>query len=167
MVNYQKSKIYTIRYRLDNTLIYVGSTVQVLSKRFNRHIKTSFNEKETCKLYTKIRETNDINNWYIELYENYPCNCKEELRKKEGEIIRLIGNLNTYIAGRTKNEWKNECRNEINKQSREYYQRTKHIKENKNKEIMICSCGRSFRKDSLNKHLKSIIHIKYNEELIN
>lgn len=158
MINYQNGKIYTIRYKLNNNLIYVGSTVQPLCKRFNRHIKNSYNEKETCKLYTMMRETNDYNNWYIELYENYPCNNKEELCKKEGEIIRLIGTLNMYIAGRTLQDYKQEKRIEINNKNKEYYNKIKDIKEEKNKQIIICDCGRSFRKDSLSKHLKSKIH---------
>jgi hypothetical protein len=43
-----------------------------------------------------------IDNFYIELYENYSCSSKEELNRREGEIIRDIGNLNHVIAGRTK-----------------------------------------------------------------
>ena len=37
----------------------------------------------------------------IELFENFPCNSKEELNKKEGQIIREIGTINKQIAGRT------------------------------------------------------------------
>ncbi len=37
MPDYSKAKIYTIRNRTDNTLIYVGSTVEKLSARFSKH----------------------------------------------------------------------------------------------------------------------------------
>jgi len=52
-------------------------------------------------------------NWgecYYELYENYSCSNKEELCKKEGEVIRQFKNdenyncLNYLIAGRTDKE---------------------------------------------------------------
>ena len=97
---YKNAKIYTIRYRNDNNLIYVGATIQPLYKRFHEHKSRCFNikDKEHDKLlYLKMRETNDINNWYIELYENYPCNFKYELAIRENQIIREIGTLNKYI----------------------------------------------------------------------
>ncbi len=55
--------------------------------------KTEKNMK--FKLYVEVN--NDWSNWYIELYENYPCNNREELCKREGEIIRLIGTLNSNV----------------------------------------------------------------------
>ena len=105
---YKNGKIYTIRNINDNNLIYVGSTIQPLYKRFHDHKKKCMNEnnKEYNKfLYKKIRETNNINDWYIELYENYPTETKELLLKREGEVIREIGTLNKKIEGRTKKEW--------------------------------------------------------------
>jgi hypothetical protein len=55
-------------------------------------------------LSQKMWET-DFNNWYIELYENFPCDNKEQLNKREGEIIREIATLNKNIAGRTIKEY--------------------------------------------------------------
>jgi hypothetical protein len=48
-----------------------------------------------------------IDDCYIELIENYPCNNKAELTKREGELIRLHKNdlVNKKIAGRTKKEY--------------------------------------------------------------
>ena len=37
----------------------------------------------------------DWTEWYIELYENYPCANIEEILKRENEVIREIGTLNT------------------------------------------------------------------------
>ena len=39
MPDYTKGKIYTIRCKTDDTLIYVGSTIQPLSVRFGGHKK--------------------------------------------------------------------------------------------------------------------------------
>jgi hypothetical protein len=78
---YKNGKIYTIRCKNDDTLIYVGSTVQPLFKRWHQHKACLNNEKNkdyNILVYQKMRETN-IEDWYIELYENFPCNSKEEL----------------------------------------------------------------------------------------
>jgi hypothetical protein len=103
---YSKSKIYTIRCKSDNSLVYVGSTIETLSQRFARHKRVCFNEKErgySMILYQSIREKG-WENFYIELYEDFPCERKEQLNKREGEIIREIGTLNSKISGRTKQE---------------------------------------------------------------
>ena len=91
--NHKSRKIYTIRYKNDDNLIYVGSTVQPLYKRLTDHkIKTSNKKRNgyNMLLYQKMRET-DFNDWYIELYEDFPKERKEQLSKREGEIIREIG----------------------------------------------------------------------------
>ena len=100
---YNNSKIYLIKCRLDNNLIYVGSTIQPLYKRWIQHISNINNEKskEYNKiLYMKIREIG-IENFKIELHDIYNCNNKQELNKKEGDVIKQIGTLNDRIAGRT------------------------------------------------------------------
>jgi hypothetical protein len=100
MPDYTNGKIYTIRCRNDDNLIYVGSTIQSLPVRFGGHKKNSKREKnQSILLYSRIEDWND---WYIELYEIYPCYNVQELKKREGEIIRQIGTLNREVAGRTK-----------------------------------------------------------------
>jgi len=100
MPNYQNGKIYTIRCRADDTKIHVGSTTMTLSKRIAEHRYASVNKEKT-----KTRWYNEVEDWDIELYENCPCENKEQLCKREGEIIREIGTLNKQIAGRTAKEW--------------------------------------------------------------
>ena len=100
---YKNGKIYTIRYKNDDSLIYVGSTVQPLFKRWHQH-KSDVKRKNNLILYQKISETN-IEDWYIELYEDFSCENKEQLNKREGQIIREIGTLNKQIAGRTSKEY--------------------------------------------------------------
>jgi len=115
MPDYSKGKIYTLRCKYDTTLIYVGSTINPLYKRLGNH-KDKSKSSPTRKIYSTIN--NDWDNWYIELYESYPCVNIEELTKREGEIIRLIGNLNTVIIGRTILEWRQDNKEYI----KEYYQ---------------------------------------------
>jgi hypothetical protein len=101
---YKNGKIYTIRCKNDDSLIYVGSTVQPLFKRWFEHKSNVNNKKSNMLLHQKIRETN-IEDWYIELYEEFSCENKEQLNKREGQIIREIGTLNKVIAGRTHKEY--------------------------------------------------------------
>jgi hypothetical protein len=123
---YNNGKIYTIRCKNDDTLIYVGSTIQSLHQRWAGHKKHSKTRKHLL-IYSKIDDKWD--DWYIELYEEYPCENKEQLNKREGEIIRLIGNLNSRIAGRTDAEYEKD-----NEENRRQYK--KEWRE-KNKEIII------------------------------
>ena len=91
MRDYSKSKIYTVRCRNDHTLIYVGSTTQSLSKRWGNH-KKALKAGEHLPFHKLIE---DINDWYIELHEEFPCNNNEELLKREGEIMRQLSTLNS------------------------------------------------------------------------
>ncbi len=105
MPDYSKGKLYTIRCKTDASLIYVGTTIQSLSQRLAAHRRDS-KRFPNVKLYSTIADNWD--DWYIELYENYPCDNKEQLLKREGEIVRQIGNLNKFISGRTKEEYRIE-----------------------------------------------------------
>jgi len=125
MPNYQNGKIYTIRCWTDKNLIYVGSTTQTLAQRLTQHKTQSYNHSR--KLYEMVN--NNWENWYIELYEEYPCDKKQLLDKKEGEIIRLIGTLNKNIAGRTLKEWVKDNPEKIQAYSKKYHE--EHKEENK------------------------------------
>ena len=191
MPDYSKGKIYTIRCRNDTTLIYVGSTIQPLAKRWGQH-KGQYLKTPNYLLYQTIN--NDWDNWYIELYELYPCNSKDELCKKEGEIIREISNLNHQIAGRTSKEWYEENKEKIKrnreqnkdenkKYSKEWRETNKlHIQkymenyrrknkektndylknnEAKLKENYNCSCGGCYTFQNKLKHFKTKKHTEF------
>ena len=104
MPNYQDGQIYTIRCKTDNTSIYVGSTTMTLSRRMAYHRGRGKTSK--TRFYSCVN--GNWGDWYIELYEVYPCENKQELCKREGEIIREIGTLNSEIAGRTAKEYEKE-----------------------------------------------------------
>ena len=108
--------------------MYVGSTTQPLSKRFQNH-KESINNKRDGNMiiYQWMREIGK-QHCYIELYEEYPCRNVEQLGKLEGEIIReLKPSLNKRVEDRTKQEWKQD-----NKQQMREYHRQYHIYHNEN-----------------------------------
>ena len=59
---------------------------------------------------------NGIQNFYIELEEEFKCENIEQLRKREGEIIREKGTLNERIAGRDVKAYQKEyCQNNRDK----------------------------------------------------
>ena len=175
---YKNGKIYTIRNINDNNLIYVGSTIQPLYKRFYEHKIKCMNEKskEYNKiLYKNIRETNNINDWYIELYENYPTENKELLLKREGEIIREIGTLNKVINNRTNKDYYKDNKEKINKKQKEYYNDNKEYKKEYKKEYyennkdkinikLFCSCGCEIGKKELKRHQRTNKHLKKSKE---
>ena len=93
-------------------------------------------------------------NCKIELIEEYPCNDKMELHKREGQHIQSIDCVNKQIAGRTKQE-RTRTNAERTKQHQKswYEQRKKEILENRAVKY-ICSCGATLRADSRKKHEK-------------
>jgi len=187
---YKRGKVYTIRCKYDDTLIYVGSTIQTLSNRMAGHRKKG----TQCSLYKYINSINDDwDNWYIELYENYPCNNKPILDKREGEVTRLIGNINMNIAGRTKKQHYQENRDKLIETQKQHYQnnrdkileRTKQYQQNnrdkiakrkkqnyqenrekileRSREKIKCdNCGIELTSGSLTRHKKSQKCLNYN-----
>ena len=111
MSNYSNGKIYSIRFYDNDKLIYIGSTIQPLAVRFGGH-KRSINS--SVFKYIQENYTGDFKCCYIELLETYECNNKNELNKKEGEIIRQYKAdekyivLNKLIAGRSYKEYYKE-----------------------------------------------------------
>ena len=126
--NYKNGKIYTIRCRTDNNLFYVGSSIQPLHKRWHEHKSKTKSENikySKILLYSKMREIG-TDNFYIELYESCSCETKEQLNQREGQIIREIQpTLNKYIAGRTFQEYKEECVDKIKEHKKEYIELNK------------------------------------------
>ena len=123
--NYQNGKIYCIRNNIDDD-IYVGSTTQPLSKRMAWHRQSTKKEaKKHYKLYQKMNEVG-IDNFYIELFEKYPCDSKEELFRKEGEVMReLKPILNSKIQGRTLEEWLDDNKEYLTQERKNRYERNK------------------------------------------
>lgn len=149
-------KIYIIRNIHDENLIYIGSTFSDLNYRFYRH-----KFQNTTRLHKYITDTNDSwDNWNIELYQEFECDNKEQLHKREGEVIRLflnenpLGTLNKCISGRTKAEYIRDNIDRIKQIRKNYY--INNI--NKFSKIITCDCGRNVRADNIYRHYKSNIH---------
>ena len=106
MPDYQKGQIYKLwSPQGEEDEIYFGSTTDKLYKRKASH-KTKYN-----KCQSKI---------LIELLEDYPCNSRAELEKKEGEYIRNNKCLNKVIPDRTIKEWRDDNKESIKENMKEY-----------------------------------------------
>jgi hypothetical protein len=124
MPDYSKSKIYSIRsHKTDK--VYIGSTILALSARFAEHRRFhrfylsggGKGRKNGCRS-SELMEFDDV---YIELVEEYPCENKEQLLKREGEIIRNTPNaVNRCIAGRNKKQWDEDNKEHIKQYQKEY-----------------------------------------------
>jgi uncharacterized SAM-dependent methyltransferase len=98
MHNYSQAKIYTIRNKKNSSRVYVVSTTQSLSQRLAEH-KFDSKRYPDIHFYKVIGDKWD--NWELKLYENYPCKNKAQLMKRENEIVKKIGNLNSIDIGET------------------------------------------------------------------
>ena len=122
--DYNNGKIYCIRNNITDD-IYVGSTTQPLSKRMAKHREAA--KRENCAhsiFYSKVNELG-IENSYIELIEECPCESLEQLRKREGHYIRKMGTLNHHISGRTSKEWLEQNRENKKQYDKEYREQNK------------------------------------------
>ena len=186
-MDYKNARVYQILNTVDNN-VYVGSTCQALSKRMAKHrgdLLTKANQKRP--LYQKMKEIG-VEHFYIELLEEYPCENKEQLLKKEGFYIRQIGTLNGCIVGRTPKEYKEEHKDKIIEFQKQYYKENKdklkehrkqYTEENKdkitefhkryreeNKERIegamsikiMCACGSVHRIGAKSQHLRTKKH---------
>jgi hypothetical protein len=113
MPNYQNGKVYSIRSRSNLDLVYIGATTQPLSVRFGEHKKLSNK--------TSSKQIIDLGDAYIELIENYSCNSREELLKREGEIIRSMECVNKVIPCRTHQEYYLDNKEVLLEKKRQYY----------------------------------------------
>ena len=111
MPDYSKGKIYQI-ISPNHPLPYIGSTTSLLCKRMAGH---------RTERKTKSRIVIDAGDAYIELIEEYPCENKEQLNRREGEVIRSRDCVNKQVAGRTGKEYREENKDTIDARSKAFY----------------------------------------------
>lgn len=112
MPNYANGKIYQI-ISPNHPLPYIGSTTQRLCNRMAEH-----RIHKSCSSRILI----EAEGAYIELIEYYPCDNKEQLNRREGEIMRSRECVNQRIAGRTLSEYRETNREALSAQAKEYYE---------------------------------------------
>tara|TARA_R100000951_G_scaffold111389_1_gene110351 strand:+ start:1021 stop:1482 length:462 start_codon:yes stop_codon:yes gene_type:complete len=146
MPDYQNGKIYKLwSPQGEENEIYIGSTTDKLYKRKSHH-----KNHPRCSSKTLFEKYDDIR---IEVIEEYPCNSKAELEKKEGEYIRTNKCLNKVIPGRTQKEYVEEHKEEIDEYKKLWSEK-----------IVTCVCGCKLQQSHLNRHQKNNKHIKLMKE---
>jgi len=123
---YQYGKIYKLYNENDHSQVYIGSTIKMLNERLSVHKSKSKTEKSL--IYRTIN--NNWNDWEFEIIEHFPCRNEEELKKREGEVIREYGTLNVRIEGQTRQEYYENNKDKIKK----YYENNKDKFKEKSKE---------------------------------
>ena len=154
MVNYQNGKIYKIINNETNDTIYIGSTTQSLSQRYTRHNHKAPHHK-------------------IILIENYACNSKEELCKKEQEIIEQFDNLlnkqKAYISEDKKKDqykiYRNNNKDKVLIWKQNYRNKNKQKINNYQNEKVFCECGCEIARNNLTRHRKTDKHKLLMEQL--
>ena len=126
-INYQNGYIYKI-WSLQTEEIYIGSSTTDQRMRLNQHKRQykRFLQEKTKNYYTSF-EIVKYPDCKIEIIEKFPCNSKDELEKREGEIQRATECCNRNIAGRTKKEWHEDNKDKRKKYHKEWYQKKKKI----------------------------------------
>ena len=115
MPNYQNGKIYKIISPSNpDALPYFGATTVALCRRMTGH--RSITTKSVCKSKSLIECGDAI----IVLVENYPCNNKEELNRKEAEYIINNDCCNRTVPLRTKKEYREDNKEKIKEYYKEY-----------------------------------------------
>ena len=158
---YNTSMIYSIRSPATEQY-YIGSTTQKLCKRFSDHnINYKAYLKGSFPFITsfKIIELGDA---YIELLEEISCENRNQLVKREGELIRehKANCVNRYIAGRTQKEYYNDNNESLSKRHNKYNEDNKESLKAKAKLQYLCACGSSITHCTKARHNKTAKHIK-------
>ena len=169
MSEFSNGKIYTIRSKSNITSIYVGCTIQTLEKRFYQHQILSAKSETT--FYKTFQENMD--DWYIELYELFPCKNYRELYIREGQIIKEIGTLNSEVLEKSERkprpekeivkrpsskQWSINHKSDVLDYHKQYNEKNKLRIQEIGQQRMICECGCELRKDQLPRHRRSNKH---------
>ena len=152
MPNYQNGKIYKIVCNITNEC-YIGSTCEpTLARRLATHVLDYRKWKNGKRCKTMSFDIIDREDYNIYLIIAYPCNSKDELTSKEGELIREY-------------KLKNACINKkIEKRTvKEYYvdnkYRIKQYLENNKEKFRI----RDAKYHEKHKDRRNVYNKKYNE----
>jgi hypothetical protein len=138
-IDYSKSIIYKIYSKDENIKeCYVGITTDI-TRRIYQHKQSSKNEKnKNIYLYSFINENGGFINWTFEKIEDYPCNNSIEGHDRETYWInKLEADLNSILPfdkSLWKKEWYYKNQERIRLHQKEYREKVKQCKINKQQE---------------------------------
>jgi hypothetical protein len=140
---YHNGKIYSIRsYTTEK--FYIGSTCTPLHKRLYNHRNKYAQYNQGRYHFVSSFEVVKNDDCYIELLEEFKCENKDELNKREGEWIRTNLNdiVNMRIPSRTKKEYISDNKDNIHKK-------------------FDCECGGRYTYKHKYLHIRSKKHTDY------
>ena len=156
-IEWNKCIIYKI-YKDGVDDFYIGSTTHFTKRKYNHsfNCNNKMANEYNFSIYKVIRENGGWNTWnMIPLEEYKDCENFTQARIREEKWrCELKPSLNTYKAfvAETTQEYQNiyreQNRAKLLQNKREY-----------GCQKYICDCGSIIRRDSLQKHLKSLKHI--------
>ena len=150
-MKYQNAKIYKIVNSIDK-LIYVGSTITSLNRRFSVH-KCHAKRSPERKIYKHFAKYG-IGYFKIKLIKNYPCADRTALEIEEERYkIMLNAQLNMIRAHQTAEQLK--------AYEKEYYKNNRAKIRLHNNESLLCKiCGKTYTRTNKSHHCKTKHHQK-------
>jgi hypothetical protein len=172
-------------------LIYIGSTIQKLSERLGDHRCNYKSWQDEKYHYVTSYEIVKFPDAYIELIEELEVEDEIALHKREGYYQRGMECVNKHIAGRTKQEWRednkqhlveyknnwykenksdilekrkiyrDEHKEELNEKSKIYQAEHKEEISEKRNVKCECECGFGYSLRNKSRHLKSKLHLDF------
>ena len=124
---YQNGKIYQIT-DIGYNKCYIGSTTEGLNLRMTRHragYKHFLNSGKKFISSFDLFNEYGVENCKIELIEYFKCDSLQELRKREGQVIKNTDCVNTWVAGRTQKEYREDNKDKIKEIDKEYREQNK------------------------------------------
>jgi glycosylphosphatidylinositol transamidase (GPIT) subunit GPI8 len=158
-------KVYKIVCKTNPKIVYIGSTIDKLSRRWRRHCHSS----SVCVISKYIKEYG-IENFNIVLIKEYNVCDKFHLLAYEQLYMNTIKNINVRNAFNIlgKEKWKEYHKNYYENNKEKIIEKVKEYYENnreKWKEKITCECGCIINKYILSRHKKSNKHIELMENL--
>ena len=123
MNKYHNGKVYKIT-DIGYHKCYIGSTCESLTQRMARHrwkYTQYLKGKTECTRSFLLFDEYGVENCKIELIEDYRCENKSELLKREGQHIQSIDCINKQVAGRPREKWVEDNKEHLQDYKNKWY----------------------------------------------
>lgn len=173
-MDYKNGKIYRLVCNVSGKQ-YIGSTTQPLRKRLNHH-KSNYKMwkdgyiRPDGKVSSHIKSFEIIENddYDIVLIEDFPCQSKNELERRERYWIENSVCVNRYIPSRSKEErqkqWYENNKEQLLERYKQYYKKNKDKIDEYMKQPFQCECGSIVRYGGKSQHFNTQKHIKWEQQ---